>query len=367
MLPPMRRKLCQTALFALLVAAAVAAPACVDPEAGDQQAPAERVPAPREGETGDAGAGGARVAPGDPFPALVPELAGDLGRRPVLLVYFIPGHSISEQILSDTAAFLAREIPGQVALLPVAGAGQGAGVSSLEERMRELRVKAPVVVDRDRRLAEALGAHVVPSIALVDAAGILRFDGASSLNHPLLAGITVAEAIRMAARGEEPPMVLKLLRHYVVNDWIGQPYLEFELPEYDSGKPVRLSDRIVPGKVTAVLYWSPSDPHTQRVMPGLVAGHKTYSPKYLDLISVARDGTREEIRAFAGKLGISFTILENREKVFSNLYRVQSTPSLIVIRPDGIVDSVYTSGSVNYFTVLQAKIHSLILKPRAGE
>jgi cytochrome oxidase Cu insertion factor (SCO1/SenC/PrrC family) len=97
-------------------------------------------------------------------------------------------------------------------------------------------------------------------------------------------------------------------------------------------------------------------------MPAFVAGHKSYGAKSLTILAIARDGSPAEIAAFAEKFGIAFPILENRGKRFSSLYRVISTPTLIIIGPDGVVDSAYTSGEINYLPVLMAKIRSLVRK-----
>jgi hypothetical protein len=319
-------------------------------------------------------AGGALAVVGELFPALnlsvlppgalTPEplaLGTDLAKRPVVLFYFKLGHEISEEIYLEVQELVEREMKGKVALYPVVRLGSRFELTELYERMELLRIRRPVILDETGLVQTTMGMSIVPHMSLVDSQGIFRFAGASSLKQPILDGVTAAEAIRMAARGEQPPVVFGLVRHYPVSDFIGLPYHNLVLPEYDSGRSVRLADLVEPGKVTALWYWSPNCRYSRRAMPGVVIAHRTFGEKYLNLVSVVREGSREEIRQSAESQGINFPILRNRDSLFTSSYRVVSTPTLIFIGPDGKVDSVYTSGRVNYFPVFQARIEALVL------
>ncbi len=332
------------------------------------------------GEESPADPASPKILAGEPFPGFVVQalragsletvpldLGRDVGARPVVFVYFLPNHAISEQLVREVQDFVDREVPGRVALYPVVRLGRRFALSDLSERLEHLGVKVPVIVDKDSAVQERLGAAVVPHLALIDQAGVLCFNQATSLNQPILGEVDVAEAIRMAARGEEPPTVRGALRYYPANELVGRPYGDLELPDRLTGKPVRLGDHVEPGKLAAVLYWSPRCPHSRWVMPGLVAAYKTYAPKFVKVISVVRDGTPEEIREQAAAHRMEFPILEDRDKKFTTLYRIISTPTLVIIGPDGTVDSVYTSGRLSYLPILQAKINSLILsRPPPG-
>jgi thiol-disulfide isomerase/thioredoxin len=152
-----------------------------------------------------------------------------------------------------------------------------------------------------------------------------------------------------------------LVKYYPANDLVGLPYTDLELPDHLTGQPVRFGDHHEPGKLLAVLYWSPRCPYSRQAMPSLVAAHRTYAPRFFNMISVVRDGTPEEIQERVAAFQVKFPILADRDKQFTTLYRVVSTPTLVIIGPDGTVDSVYTSGKVNYLPVIWARVNSLIV------
>jgi thiol-disulfide isomerase/thioredoxin len=189
-----------------------------------------------------------------------------------------------------------------------------------------------------------------------------------SRTPPLSRRRSSTESIRMAARGEDPPVVFGLQPYYPVNDFIGSKFADIILPDYKTGEDLKLSDHVNPGRLTAILYWGSHCPYSRKVMPAVVLASRNFHEKYLDVISVVRmksGETQEDVGKYAAETGIPFPILQDRGHRFTNAYRVTSTPTLIVIRPDGILDSVYTSSTANFFAVLMTKINALVVKPVA--
>lgn len=351
---------------ALLLAASCAGPTASEPAPAETSA--EAPPAPGE-----------RVVAGEKFPpthvlVLKPgaetveslDLGADLGKRPVILVYFLLGHSVSEQVLGEVARFVDTEVPGKVALYPVVRLGLRNGLEELASRLELLGVERPVILDSDALIQKTAGAGVVPHITLIDSEGYVDFEGASSLKQPIFEEVDVREAIRIAARGEEPPTVFRLLKYFPVNDFIGEKFKDLELKDYASSRPLRFADHVGAGKVTAIFYWSPTCPYTRKAMPGIVAAHRQFAGSKLDLISVVRDGTPAEVGDFAEAHGIAFPILADASHAFTSLYRVVSTPTLIFIGPDGVIDSVYTSGNVNYYPIFATRIEKILGTGVAG-
>jgi len=335
-------------------------------------------------EPGPPGAG-EKLTPGKPFPPLTvqilrpgagrPEpldLPAGAGARPFLLAYFMMGYSVSEEIVSEVQHFVTEEAGGKVALYPVVRLGGRYEITELVEKMRLLGLESPVLLDEDGRLQRALGVTLTPHMALIDGSGVLCFTGASSLKQPILGEVDLREAIRMAARGENPPVVPGLAYHYPAVDLVGERFRDFTLPAVVGGQDVRLSDHVKPGRVTALLYWSVWSRYSRQAIPSLAAGFKAYRDKYLELISVVRlkpGETRDAVEKVISGYEIEFPVLEDRGRRFTTLYRAISTPTLIIIRPDGIVDSVYTSGKADLYSVLLAKMRVLVMQapaPGAG-
>jgi len=324
---------------------------------------------------------GKRAPEGEKFPALKLEilrprssglspldLADEIGKRPVVFVYFLMEYQISEDILTEVREFVRTEARGKVALYPVTRLGKGHPLTELTERIQLLGIEEPVIVDRDSMLQHALGVGVVPSIALIDHMGIYCFKNATSLKEVILDGIDLRESIKMAVRGEDPPVVVNLQTYYPVNDFIGSKFMDLVLPDYKSGDALKLSDHVKPGRLTAIIYWSPHCLYSRKIMPAVVLASRNFHEKFLDVISVVRmksGETREGVGKYAADAGISFPILEDKGHRFTNAYRVTSTPTLIIIRPDGVVDSVYSSSASNFFSILMTKINTLVAKPPA--
>ncbi len=317
---------------------------------------------------------GGPVAPGAAFPAMqlavlppgsvVPgslDLGTLLGKQPVVFFYFRIGNALSEEIYLEVQDFVEKEVAGKVALYPVTFLGSGFEVSELHERMRLLGIERPVILDEEARIQRALKLRFVPTLVLINSHGELSFTGARSLMHPVRGELTARDAILMASKGERPP-AREIWRHYPASDLIGTPFHRLALPRYDTGATLQIADYVEPGKVTAILYWSPRCQNSKTVMPGVVIAQKTFG-KQLNLISVVRDGSNDEVRAFAEGQGIDFPIARNKDSRFSTKYRIISTPTLITIAPDGRIDDVFTSGKVNLFAVLRARIEQLVLKP----
>jgi hypothetical protein len=300
-----------------------------------------------------------RPGAGKPEPL---ELGEDLGRRAVAFVYFLTSFPVSEDIMVEVLAFVKKEAPGTLALYPVTRIPPEQGIPELAERLRKAGVEAPVILDQDGRVQRLLGVSVVPDIAVVDKGGVLCFRHAVTLRQKVFAEIDVAEALRLAARGEEVPVRDRIDRYYPAEDLVGRSYLDAALPERGGGRLVKLSEHVKPGKLTAILYWSPRCRFSKRAMAGFVNAHRDQG-RFVEILSVARSGEDDEVRRYAEQAGIAFPILEDRDRSFSRPYRILTTPTLIIVRPDGVIDSVYTTGTANYYAVLGARIRA-ILNPR---
>ena len=97
-------------------------------------------------------------------------------------------------------------------------------------------------------------------------------------------------------------------------------------------------------------------------MPGIMVGYNAYK-KWIDLVSVVDLKNADEIRNAEDTIRahkITFPVLQDEDRRITDLYKVVSTPTFVFLKPDGAVDSVYTSGDVNFVTVFSAKIASLL-------
>ncbi|HEY3177048.1 MAG TPA: redoxin domain-containing protein [Candidatus Polarisedimenticolia bacterium] len=320
-----------------------------------------------------------RVEPGSRFTpmkvmALMPDdktpheitLAASLGRRPVVICYFAAGEPLGEEGLLSLQELAEGDLKGKVDFFGVVKIGGKVSVAAASGRQSLLGVTLPLIIEEGFTLGDALGVTSAPSISVIDAAGVLRIPDARSLGQQVAPGLTVRQAIRDAALGRQIPTIGKLPRYYPANELTGGTYPDFMLRKLKSTERLKLSEVIDRNskekKITVVMFWHPNCKHCKTAMPGIVAGYRTYG-KWLDIVSVTALKNADEVRNAEDTIrahGMTFPVLEDEGRRVTELYKVVSTPTLFFIRPDGKIDSVYTTGEVNFLPIFSAKLRSIL-------
>ncbi|MBA2662760.1 MAG: TlpA family protein disulfide reductase [Bradymonadaceae bacterium] len=134
----------------------------------------------------------------------------------------------------------------------------------------------------------------------------------------------------------------------------------FGLPELESGRTVKLSD--YQGKVVLIDFWATWCPPCRKQMPALQELLLDASVSDgLQILSVNTDenkpGRDQLVSSFLRTNGLTMTTLLDNGSA-SGLYRVSRIPTLVVVRPDGVVHHV-SSGVHDADTLRQiiAKAH----------
>jgi hypothetical protein len=159
--------------------------------------------------------GVARIAPvmfGEPFPAYTYtnlntkaggaaqiDLAGILGKKPVVFYYFIPKNQRAEKVFVDLQALVAGLGPDKVSLIGVAVPRSGLGEDVIQARAASLQIRVPILRDDQFRIGQLLNVRRVPHIALLDQAGNLRLTNGGSLLQALEYKMTLGDGIRRLA------------------------------------------------------------------------------------------------------------------------------------------------------------------------
>ncbi|RMG45400.1 MAG: TlpA family protein disulfide reductase [Acidobacteria bacterium] len=287
--------------------------------------------------------------PGEAVPAAVLEreagpagkaLAGYLGVRPVLVVYWRPGDPVSEAALADAIAG-AREAAPEAAVLPVAVLAAGQPESSVTERLKELGLASAVepVIDRGD-LAVVLGVRRAPSFALIDAGGVLRLVGGSDISQANKDGVSILQALALAAKGKAVP-TLGVLEYQPAYRLLGSKLPGVAVTELDGSTWRRLTDFLVPGKRLLLFYWSPICPHCKRALPVLGRWYEEHRPDDLVVVDVAR-ADAEALRRAAAPLIESYPwkhLLDVRNAAGKTLL-VTRTPTSFLVSGDGEILAV---------------------------
>ncbi len=320
----------------------------------------------------------AAVEPGQPFSpmkvrALYPgeadpkalDLAASLGKLPVIICYFMLGEPAGEETLLTVQKMANGPVKGGADFLGATRPGKKFTIGQAVTRLALLGVSIPVIVDERFELGAALGVAQAPAISLIDAEGVLRINEAKSLKQLVRGTASMADAITAAVRRKPIPTVKELPRYYPVKELVGTRYSDFTLKTFMGTDRVKLSDHVKEKKLTGLLFWHPNCSHCKVAMPSMMTAYRGYR-NLLDFVSVVDIKNADEARNAEDTIkahGLTFPVLEDEGRRVHDLYKVVSTPTLVFVKPDGTVDSAYTSADVNYFTVIQARIRAVLNVP----
>ena len=100
------------------------------------------------------------------------------------------------------------------------------------------------------------------------------------------------------------------------------------------GKPVRLAD--LRGKLVWLNFWATWCPPCQSETPVLRDTADTYRDRGLEIVGIAvQETTVDDVRAYAERYGIDYTIAFDASADIFHLYRVFALPTQVFIGPDG--------------------------------
>lgn len=307
---------------------------------------------------------------GEPFPAGVyrdvnpasgtggsVDLAAAVGKRPVAFVYWMAARPRSEQMLQDVERIAAEAGAGKVAVYGVVRERPGVDLPQIVERIRALGVKVPVLDDRDFRLGQQLSVRSVPALAILDGEGKLRLGNGGSLKQVLEYNMDLEAALRRVGTKGTLGTYGQLPRYEPVNELIGKPSPDFEATVLGSGETKRWSRLIDPTRVNVLVFWSVDCPHCKKSLPEINDWLRS-NPDGVNLVTAASVGdaaARAKTAEYCRLSGFVFPTFEDREMQIGERFQVTSTPTILIIRPDGVVDSVMTGEADFAKTIAERK------------
>jgi protein-disulfide isomerase len=120
-------------------------------------------------------------------------------------------------------------------------------------------------------------------------------------------------------------------------------------------------------KVNVLVFWSVDCPHCKTSLPKLnewLKGHQAG----MNVISAARitdDATKTRTAEYCRISGFVFPTFVDKDMQIGGVFQVISTPTVVVIRPDGVVDSVLLSGETDLGAALEVKRREILKAPAA--
>jgi alkyl hydroperoxide reductase subunit AhpC len=326
------------------------------------------------------------AASGAPFPAAVfsnlnagaggPErvdLAEHLGKRAIVFSYWIPTHERAEATLLELQAMadqLGRDkltvLAAGTPPLGVDAAGAAEWTRIAKERVAALKLRIPVLLDEGFRLGQQFGVQEVPSVSVVDAAGVLRLASAGSLRQQVEYKLDVGGAIRRMVASGSIGTYGRMPHYNPATELVGQKVPDFQATSVGDGVMRRYASLLAPDRVNVLVFWSVDCPHCRESLPKINAWLRR-NPDGIRVVSLAAAATstlRARTEEFSRLSGLTFPVLLDRDHSIGQRFNITAVPTTLIIRPDGVVDSVLTSGATDYERLFEAKKREL-LKPRS--
>jgi thiol-disulfide isomerase/thioredoxin len=294
------------------------------------------------------------------------DLTTYLGKKPIVFVYWMAGNPRSEKVLLDALAAVEKVGADKVAFLPIAAPAFGStDLGPLKARIAALKLKAPVLNDEGFRLLQELQVHAVPNIAIIDGEGKLRMTNGGSLTQLLEYKLDVEGAIRRLASTGRMGTYGALSNYYPVTELVGKKCPDFDAPLINDVTEHSLSSMLASDKVNVLIFWSVDCPHCKASLPKLNEWLKGHA-EGMNVISAARitdDATKARTAEYCKISSFSFPTFVDKDMQIGAIYNVISTPTILVIRPDGVVDSVLLSSETDLGAALDAKRREILKVP----
>jgi len=315
------------------------------------------------------------VAPGERFPdaafanlnaaAAGPDsidLAAFIGKKPVILYYWIATSQRSEELFQQLQELVGDLGPDRVALIGVAVPRPGLGIEVIQGRIKELGIRVPVLSDADFRLGRQLNVSSVPNISILDADGRLQLNNGASLTQVLGYQLNLEQAIRRLAETGELLTYGRLDRYYPVHELEGEMCPDFEAPLLETNKVQQWHGLIDDAKLNVLIFWSVDCPHCRTSLPEISKWLEQH-PEDVNVVSCAHVTGAESItktREFCESNNLQFPTLVDDQARVGDLYKVTTTPTIVIIGPDGVVDSSITSGYSDFGVMIESKKRELL-------
>jgi len=269
------------------------------------------------------------------------DLAQYLGEKPVVLFYWIAGHPRADQAFVEMQELVDSIGGDKLALLGVALQQPGRDATAIGKRLTELGITVPVLDDEGFRLGQQLRVQSVPNVTIIDTEGKLRLTNGASLLQAIEYEMDLGKLIRRVARKGTIGTRGYLERYFPVQELVGKKCPEFNAQFLGKEAQQPWSSMISASKLNVLIFWSVDCPHCRKSLPEIDSWLRS-NAEGLNVISAARikdETVLTKTLEFCGTNDFAFPTLVDDNGI-ADLYNITSTPTIVFIRPDGVVDSI---------------------------
>ncbi len=290
------------------------------------------------------------------------DVSSVLRTKPMVFYYWIAGNQRADEIFVDLQNLVSGLGADKIALFGVATPRPGRDAESIASRARELDIKVPILNDKDFVIGRRFQVQTVPNITLVDREGKLRLTNGAALVQGLEYEMDIAAAIRRLAENGNLVTYGYLERYYPVKEMEGKASPDFSAALISDAAKKNWSELIDDSKVNVLIFWSVDCPHCRESLPEYSAWLKD-NPDHVNVFSAANvnnEATKIKTAEFCRDNNLSFRTLIDEGAHIGELFRITSTPTILIIGPDGVIDSAITSGQISFGETIEQKKQQLL-------
>jgi thiol-disulfide isomerase/thioredoxin len=290
------------------------------------------------------------------------DLEASLGKKPVILYYWIAGNPRADEMFQQVQELVFELGRDKMDLFGLVYFRTERDVEAVADRVVSLDIRVPVLKDTDFALGKSLRVTSVPNITIFDAEGDLRLTNGASLLQQLEYKIDLEDAIRRLAKTGTIGSYGYLAPYFPVEELVGKPCPDFEAPLLDDSQEKRWSNLLSDDELNVLIFWSVDCPHCRDSLPQINEWLKNNGDRVnvFSAAKVTNEANRIKTKEFCDYNEFVFPTLVDEDFKIAELYSVTSTPTILIIRPDGVVDSVSVSASQDFGKLIEEKKKSLL-------
>jgi peroxiredoxin len=327
------------------------------------------------GQAGRTAADDIKLGFGKPFPArtfqnLNVQAGGPgsidtgkvLGKKPLLLLYWIAGNARADAMFQEVQALVEELGPDKLAFYGVAYPQPGRDAEVITNKLAKLGIRVPVLHDDGFNMGRKLRVQTVPNLTIVDSSGLLRLTNGASLLQILEYNMTLETAVRRVADKGSLGTYGFLTRYYPVKEMVGKRCPDFEAPLLANGVVQTWHSMIKKDQINILVFWSVDCPHCKTSLPEIDAWVKEHpgAANVIGAVKVTSEATKIKTREFCAEKKFTIPMLIDQDLEIARLYQVTSTPTVLIIGPDGIIDSVLLSSTQDFVKTIEEKKRALL-------
>jgi peroxiredoxin len=285
-----------------------------------------------------------------------------LGTRPVVLFYWIAGNPRADQVFQELQKLASELGSERLALYGLVYQRNERDKEAIDERVGSLGIKVPVLLDDDFKMGKRLKVQSVPNVTIFDAEGRLRLTNGASMVQMLEYKMTLADAVRRVGETGQLSTYGFLTPYYPVKELVGKRCPDVTAPLLTTKVEQRWSSMLAPDKLNVLIFWSIDCPHCRKTLPEINDWLKA-NGSGMNVIGAAKvtdEATRVKTKEFCDTNSFVFPTLIDQDFEIANLYQVTSTPTILFIRPDGVIDSVVLNAEEEFAKTAEAKKRALL-------